>query len=121
MLAEAVAPKGARSRLAFLQSVSRWADASGRDGLLVMPRLGWRFVLIASSVTALLAVFVRRSCTLPDEPAARAPSPRSPAAGFGRVLRAFVLGCQARHLLDFATRGCPAFLREEMHQGSGRC
>ena len=44
-------------------------------GFLIAPVVGWRAVMIGSSVTALLAVIARRSMHLPDEPAMKHVSP----------------------------------------------
>jgi MFS family permease len=122
MLAEAVAPK-ARGRLsAFLQSGEPvGVMLAALMGYLVMPWLGWRFVLLASSVTALLAVFVRRSMHLPDAPAERVPfSELLKPPVFSRVLRAFVLGVFKLGTYWTCYTWLPGFLRDEMHQGVGR-
>jgi MFS family permease len=122
MLAEAVTAKARGRASAFLQSGEPvGVMLAAVMGYLVMPRLGWRFVLIASSATALLAVFVRRALVLPDEPAPRAPFAEllKPPV-FGRVLRAFVLGVFKLGTYWTCYTWLPGFLREEMHQGVGR-
>jgi len=122
MVAEAVAPRARGRASAFLQSGEPvGVMLAAVMGFLVMPRLGWRFVLIASSATALLAVFVRRSLHLPDQPAARAPFGEllKPPV-FGRVVRAFVLGVFKLGTYWTCYTWLPSFLREEMHQGIGR-
>lgn len=122
MVAEAVAPRARGRASAFLQSGEPvGVMLAAVMGFLVMPRLGWRFVLIASSATALLAVFVRRSMHLPDQPAARAPFGEllKPPV-FGRVVRAFVLGVFKLGTYWTCYTWLPSFLREEMHQDIGR-
>ncbi|HXK19497.1 MAG TPA: MFS transporter, partial [Polyangiaceae bacterium] len=122
MVAEAVAPRARGRASAFLQSGEPvGVMLAAIMGFLVMPRFGWRFVLIASSATALLAVFVRRSMHLPDQPAARAPFAEllKPPV-FGRVVRAFVLGVFKLGTYWTCYTWLPSFLREEMHQGIGR-
>jgi MFS family permease len=90
-------------------------------GFSVLPLVGWRAVLIGSSVTALLAVFVRRSMHLPDHPAPRVPlSELLAPTVFSRVVRAFVLGTFKLGTYWTCYTWLPRFLREEMHQGIGR-
>jgi MFS family permease len=90
-------------------------------GFLVMPLVGWRAVLIGSSVTALLAVFVRRSMHIPDEAAARAPiSELLRAPVFSRVVRAFFLGAFKLGTYWTCYTWLPGFLRNQMHQSIGR-
>ncbi|HXU00522.1 MAG TPA: MFS transporter [Polyangia bacterium] len=70
MLAEAVPPAFRGRAAAFLQAGEPFGVfIAAIVGYLVLPRVGWRAVLVGSSVTALLAVFVRASSHLPDEPA----------------------------------------------------
>jgi MFS family permease len=77
MLAEAVAPEKRGRWSAALQSGEPLGVALATVvGFAVLPRVGWRAVLIGSSATAILALAVRMSSHLPDEPAARP-------AGFG--------------------------------------
>jgi len=122
MVAEAVAPKARGRASAFLQAGEPiGVRLAAVMGYVVMPLLGWRFVLIASSATALLAVFVRRSLVLPDKPAERAPFAallKPPV--FGRVWRAFLLGVFKLGTYWTCYTWLPSFLREEMHQGIGR-
>jgi MFS family permease len=85
MLAEAV-PADRRGRwAAALQSGEPLGVAlAAVVGYLVLPRVGWRAVLIGSSATALLAVFARRSVHLPDDPSTTARTAREL---FGPLLR----------------------------------
>lgn len=122
MLAEAVAARSRGRASAFLQAGEPvGVMLAAVMGFVVLPALGWRFVLVASSATALLAVFVRRSLHVPNEPAAAAPltglfEPRI----FSRVLRAFLLGVFKLGTYWTCYTWLPGFLKEEMHQGIGR-
>jgi MFS family permease len=122
MLAEAVSAKKRGRASAFLQSAEPvGVMLAAVMGYVVMPRLGWRSVLIGSSATALLAVFVRRSIHLPDEPTERVPlAELLKAPVLSRVLRAFVLGTFKLGTYWTCYTWLPRFLREEMHQGIGR-
>ena len=66
-------------------------------GYLVLPRVGWRAVLVGSSVTALLAVAVRASSHLPDRARARgdrsSPSCAPPRARPGCPAGSCARGC----------------------------
>src|SRR5678809_3594 len=69
MLAEAVPPAFRGRAAAFLQAGEPFGVfIAAIVGYLVLPRVGWRAVLLGSSVTALLAVAARASSHLPDEP-----------------------------------------------------
>jgi len=122
MLAEAVAPKARGRASAFLQAGEPFGVMlAALMGFVVMPRVGWRAVLIGSSVTALLAVFVRRSLSLPDHPAERAPFAQLlEAPVLGRVVRAFFLGAFKLGTYWTCYTWLPSFLRNEMHQSIGR-
>jgi MFS family permease len=87
-----------------------------------MPHVGWRWVVIASSVTALLAVFARRSLHLPND--ARATTPtladlRRARIG-SRMLRAWVLGVFKLGTYWTCYIWLPTFLVHEMHQELAR-
>ncbi|HEX3903029.1 MAG TPA: MFS transporter [Polyangia bacterium] len=70
MLAEAVAPRMRGRAAAALQAGEPVGVAiAAIVGYLVLPRVGWRAVLLGSSVTALLAVAARASVHLPNQPA----------------------------------------------------
>jgi MFS family permease len=118
MLAESVAP----------EKRGRWAAAlqSGEPlgvGLAVLvnylfvDRVGWRWVLIGSSATALLAFAARRSVHLPNEPAGRRVTLGELArAGIGRRLAAaWVLGVLKLGTYWTCYTWLPTFLRQ-MHQ-----
>ncbi len=126
MLAEAV-PAERRGRWsAALQSGEPLGVAlAAVVGYLVLPRVGWRAVLVGSSATALLAMFARRSVHLPDAPASRA---RSVAEQFRPLLRPGIRGrLAAAWLLGVFKLGTywtcytwlPSFLRD-MHQAVAR-
>lgn len=122
MLAEAVAPRSRGRASALLQSGEPvGVMLAAVMGFLVMPRVGWRAVLIGSSATALLAVLARRSMSLPDHTAPHAPFAEllKPPI-FGRVARAFLLGAFKLGTYWTCYTWLPSFLRNEMHQGIGR-
>jgi len=71
MLAESVAPARRGRWAAALQSGEPLGVAlAAFVGYLVLPVAGWRWVLVASSATAIIALVARRSVHLPDAPAA---------------------------------------------------
>ena len=81
-------------------------------GYLVLPRVGWRAVLLGSSVTALLAVAARASVHLPNRPAVEprtSPSCAPPCASPGSSAASPPPGCSAcssSALTGAATPGC---------------
>ena len=91
-------------------------------GYLIMPHVGWRWVVIASSVTALLAVFARRSLHLPNDVAARRPTMADlRRARIGRrMLLAWVLGVFKLGTYWTCYIWLPTFLVHEMHQEIAR-
>ena len=91
-------------------------------GYLIMPHVGWRWVVIASSVTALLAVFARRSLHLPNDVAARRPTMEDlRRARIGRrMLLAWVLGVFKLGTYWTCYIWLPTFLVHEMHQEIAR-
>ncbi|HVY32315.1 MAG TPA: MFS transporter [Polyangiaceae bacterium] len=122
MLAEAVKPE-LRGRASGLLQAGEPVGVmlAAIMGFGLLPIIGWRAVLVGSSVTALLAVFARRSMHLPDEPAPRAPLRELLAPHiFSRVVRAFLLGTFKLGTYWTCYTWLPRFLREEMHQGVGR-
>src|SRR5690242_19336136 len=123
MLAEAVAP-GRRGRAsALLQSGEPVGVAiAAVAGFVVVPIVGWRAVLIASSATALLALLARRSLHLPSEPAVQ-PARLSELASPGlpsRLLRGWVLGVFKLGTYWSCYTWLPTFLLTRMHQSVGR-
>src|SRR4029079_19656520 len=95
-------------------------------GYLVLPRVGWRAVLIGSSVTALLGVAARASSHLPDEPS-RASSIlaelRAAAGTAGlpsRFVRAWLLGVFKLGTYWSCYTWLPTFLSKQMQQSIGR-
>lgn len=123
MLAEAVQPARRGRWSAALQSGEPLGVAlAALVGYLVLPRIGWRWVLIASSATALVALAARRSVHLPDEPAAHALPLRVLArAGVARRLAAaWILGVFKLGTYWTCYTWLPTFLHVEMHQDVAR-
>ena len=127
MLAEAVPPSFRGRAAAFLQAGEPFGVfIAAIVGYLVLPRVGWRAVLIGSSATALLAVAVRASSHLPDEPS-RAHSilaelrTAARTAGLpGRFVRAWLLGVFKLGTYWSCYTWLPSFLSKQMHQSIGR-
>jgi MFS family permease len=131
MLAEAVAP-GIRGRAAAaLQSGEPIGVAiAAVVGYLVLPRAGWRLVLIGSSATALLAVAVRATSHLAPAADSAGQARRSLAADLRAAMRMPGLGRRfvAAWLLGVFKLGTywscytwlPTFLSGGMHQSVGR-
>ena len=124
MLAEAIEPARRGRASAALQAGEPLGVALATVmGSLVLPLVGWRWLMIGSSATALLAVAARRSMHLPDEPAAVVrPTLRDLArAGLGSVmLRAWILGVFKLGTYWTCYTWLPSFLAKEMGQGVGR-
>jgi len=123
MVAEAMADHRRGRGSAFLQSGEPVGVAlAAVAGFLIAPVVGWRAVMIGSSVTALLAVVARRSMHLPDEPATRHVSPTRaelrPIAT--RMFLAWVLGVCKLGTYWTCYTWLPSFLIKEMHQNVGK-
>jgi MFS family permease len=122
MLAESVAPSRRGRWSAALQSGEPLGVAlAAVVGYLVLPRVGWRAVLVASSATAVLALVARRSVHLPDVPTRgganfRALFDRRVAP---RLAAAWLLGVFKLGTYWTCYTWLPSFLRE-MHQPIGR-
>jgi len=124
MVAEAVESRFRGRASALLQAGEPVGVAlAAAAGFLIMPLVGWRAVLIASSATAILALFIRRSMRLPNEPTHR--------KGYGLVKA--VRNGMGKHMfmawilvvLKLGTYWTcyiwlPGFLRDRMNQGIGR-
>ena len=124
MLAEAVAPEMRGRASAMLQSGEPVGVAlAALVGYLIMPLVGWRWVLIGSSATALLAAAMRASQHLPDTPASKhavsIAELRRARIG-GRMLLAWVLGVFKLGTYWTCYTWLPGFLLREMNQGVGR-
>jgi MFS family permease len=130
MLAEAVTP-GIRGRAAAALQIGEPVGVAiaAIVGYLVLPRVGWRAVLVGSSATALLAVALRASSRLPDR--ASKPSPaRSLAADLRAAARvpgllrrffaAWLLGVFKLGTYWSCYTWLPTFLSGGMHQTVGR-
>jgi MFS family permease len=124
MLAEAVDPARRGRAAAALQAGEPLGVALATvAGFLLLPFVGWRWLMVGSSVTALLAVAARRSMHLPNEPAAKKPPTLRDVAraGIGSVmLRAWILGVCKLGTYWTCYTWLPSFLAKEMHQGVGR-
>jgi MFS family permease len=127
MLAEAVPPATRGRAAAALQSGEPVGVAlAALVGYLVLPRVGWRAVLLGSSVTALLAVAARASAHLPDAPAVRASARellRAAARAPGlvrRFLAAWLLGVFKLGTYWSCYTWLPSFLSRGMQQSVGR-
>src|SRR5580704_4908966 len=122
MLAEAV-PADKRGRWsAALQSGEPLGVAMAAVvGYLVLPIIGWRWVLIGSSATALIALAARRSVHLPNVPSREGGSVRALLrARVGRRLAAaWLLGVFKLGTYWTCYTWLPSFLRE-MHQPIAR-
>jgi MFS family permease len=122
MLAEAAAPEQRGRWSAALQSGEPLGVALATIvGFLVLPRIGWRAVLVGSSATALLALFARRSVHLPDAPAKGPAHLRLLAEPrvARRLVAAWVLGVFKLGTYWTCYTWLPTFLRE-MHQMTAR-
>jgi MFS family permease len=127
LLAEAVAPSKRGRWAAALQSGEPLGVAlAAVVGYLVLPHVGWRRILVASSITALIALAARRSVHLPDEPARRAPL-HSASLGIGalaglgpRLGAAWLLGVFKLGTYWTCYTWLPQFLHQDMHQDVAR-
>jgi MFS family permease len=123
MLAEAVEPSFRGRASSFLQAGEPVGVAiAAVAGYLLVPRFGWRAVMIGSSCTALLAFAMRSSLHLPNTRAEKSPSVREiVAAGVGRRMAlAWVLGVLKLGTYWTCYTWLPSFLVREMNQGVGR-
>jgi putative MFS transporter len=126
MLAEAVAPTHRGRASAALQAGEPVGVAiAAIAGYLLVPLVGWRWVMIGSSATAILAFAMRRSLHLPNEPAARRPflemAATLRAAKVGkRLVLAWILGVFKLGTYWTCYTWLPSFLTKQMHQSIGR-
>lgn len=133
LLAEAVAP-AVRGRAAAALQIGEpiGVAIAAIVGYLVLPRVGWRAVLVGSSATALLAVAVRASSRLPDLPdrAKQRSASRSFAADLRaaarvpglvwRFVAAWLLGVFKLGTYWSCYTWLPTFLGKGMHQSIAR-
>ncbi len=91
-------------------------------GFLLVPILGWRMVMIISSSTALLALFMRRSLVIPKEAAGTRATfaDLQRARVFGRMFLAWILGVLKLGTYWTCYTWLPSFLVERMHQSVGK-
>jgi len=123
MVAEAMAREMRGRGSALLQSGEPVGVAiAALVGYLLVPHVGWRAVMIASSATALLAVFARRSLHLPDDKPDKPPKLEfvQVARISSRLFRGFVLGVFKLGTYWTCYTWLPSFLIKEMHQGVGK-
>jgi MFS family permease len=123
MLAEAVDPKRRGRASAALQAGEPVGVAlAAIAGSFLVPAFGWRWVMIGSSATALLAFFMRRSVHLPaerrTEPVPFAALRR--ARVIPRMVLAWVLGVFKLGTYWTCYTWLPTFLAREMHQPIGK-
>ncbi|MEO7093386.1 MAG: MFS transporter [Polyangiales bacterium] len=123
MLAEAVRSSHRGRASAALQAGEPVGVAlAAIAGFLLVPLVGWRWVMIGSSATAILAFAMRRSLHLPNEPAGRRPSFATlRAARVGkRMVLAWILGVFKLGTYWTCYTWLPTFLTKQMHQSIGR-
>lgn len=125
MLAESVAPARRGRWSAALQSGEPLGVAlAAFVGYVVLPlpHVGWRWVLVGSSATALIALAARRSVHLPDEPATHGvPLHALARAGLlRRLAAAWLLGVFKLGTYWTCYTWLPTFLQREMHQDVAR-
>jgi MFS family permease len=123
MLAEAVAPEKRGRWAAALQSGEPLGVALATVvGFGVLPRVGWRAVLVGSSVTGLLALAIRLSSHLPNEPASSPGAMRVllRANITARLGAAWLLGVFKLGTYWTCYTWLPSFLVKQMHQETGR-
>jgi MFS family permease len=123
MLAESVAPARRGRWSAALQAGEPLGVAvAAAVGYLVLPHVSWRWVLVGSSATAIVALLARRSVHLPDEPAGAGASFRALAASglAPRLGAAWLLGVFKLGTYWTCYTWLPSFLLHEMHQDVAR-
>lgn len=91
-------------------------------GYLLVPAVGWRWVMIGSSATALLAFAMRRTLHLPNQPGLHRPTwlQVREARVFGRMALAWMLGVFKLGTYWTCYTWLPSFLIKEMGQSVGR-
>jgi len=123
LVAEAIAKHMRGRGSALLQSGEPVGVAlAAVAGYLITPLVGWRWVMIGSSATALLALAARRSMHLPDESAAERVSwamVRQARIG-RRMVAAWLLGVFKLGTYWTCYTWLPGFLLKEMNQGVGK-
>ena len=124
MLAEAVdSARRGRASAALQAGEPVGVALAAVAGYVILPHVGWRAVMIGSSVTALLALAARRSMHLPNEPAAATPPSfaelRRARLG-GTMVRAWILGVCKLGTYSTCYTWLPHFLQHEMHQTTAK-
>ncbi|HEX7663605.1 MAG TPA: MFS transporter, partial [Polyangiaceae bacterium] len=119
MVAEAVANEFRGRASALLQAGEPTGVAiAAIVGFVIMPHVGWRWVMIGSSATALFAFVARRSVHLPNEPSADKPAKEylHHAHIWKLMGLAWVLGVCKLGTYWTCYTWLPSFLVKEMHQ-----
>lgn len=123
MLAEAVDDKFRGRASAALQAGEPFGVMlAALAGFLLVPIVGWRWVMIGSSATALLAFAMRSSLHLPNTPSKK-PTRFATIlrAGVGkRMVMAWLLGVFKLGTYWTCYTWLPSFLLNRMHQSVGR-
>jgi MFS family permease len=123
LVAEAVESKFRGRASALLQSGEPFGVALACiAGYLIVPIVGWRVVMIGSSATALLALFMRKSIRLPAEPVRRAHDLRKVfKASIGKhMFMAWILVVLKLATYYTCYSWLPGFLLKDMGQGIGK-
>jgi MFS family permease len=124
LVAEAVADRLRGRASAALQAGEPVGVAiAALAGFLLVPLVGWRWVMIGSSVTALLAFAMRRGLPIPRAipPEARVGLVDAWRAGVApRMAMAWLLGVFKLGTYWTCYTWLPSFLHKQMHQSIGR-
>ncbi len=123
MVAEAVESKYRGRAAALLQAGEPVGVAlAAVAGFLIVPVVGWRAVLLGSSATAMLALFMRRSMALPNEKTRRPVNLLKVfQAGVGKkIFLAWILVVLKLGTYWTCYTWLPSFLLTDMGQGVGK-
>jgi MFS transporter, putative metabolite:H+ symporter len=119
MLAEAVEARFRGRASALLQAGEPLGVAvAAFAGYVLVPHIGWRWVMVGSAATALLAFFMRRSMHLPNTPGESWPGPKvlfDPRV-WPKLLLAWILGVFKLGTYWSCYTWLPTFLITLLHQ-----